>query len=253
MLLKERMNEHFQGLNPNERQVLLKVLDNQSAYNHLTIDVFAQKCLVSKSFVIRLCKKLGFSGYSEFKFQLKAEVAASDIKQTATAIFDLAHQDLLETQRLLSPTSVNELCRLLDQAPHIYTYGTGYGQKTILEDFKRGLISNQRAVTALPTSVELRLNSAIMNEDDLLFIVSMSGRVDSIMNELVYLKDKGVVVVSITEFTSNPLASIASINFYLKSTPVVNPLAPGNPYTSYAPLCMLLDLIAKNYLTYPKT
>jgi RpiR family glv operon transcriptional regulator len=252
MLLLEKINEHFQELNPNERQVLTKVLEDKVAYNHLTIDTFAEKCLVSKSFIIRLCKKLGFTGYSEFKFQLKTEMELSVAQLSTQALFELAQQDLLETQRYLQLTNVQELCRLLKAATQIYTYGTGYGQKTILEDFKRGLISSQRTVTALPTSVELRLNTAIMKRNDLLFIVSMSGQVDSIMNELIRLKEKGVIIVSVTEFTANPLASIATLQFYLQSTPIANPSAPSNPYVSYAPLCFLLDLIAKNYLAYSK-
>ncbi|AYW49812.1 MurR/RpiR family transcriptional regulator [Tetragenococcus halophilus] len=252
MSIMERMNNYFNRLNINERNVLQQVITNRKAFYNLTVNEFANKNLVSKSFVIRLCKKLGYSGYSEFKYQLKIEVENSESQQTTQNILDVTTEDLKETIRLIDSKKLEHLSHLLYQAPHIYTYGTGYGQKTILEDFKRGIITSQRAITSLPTSIELRLYSNTMEKNDILFIVSISGKVTNIKNDLILLKEKGITVVSITQFTTNELASISSINLYLKSTPISNPLSTDNPYTSYAPLCLLLDLIVKDYLNFKK-
>lgn len=248
MLIATKINTHFQDLNLNERNILFSLLENKGDYCYLTIDEFAKKNTVSKSFVMRMCKKLGYSGFSEFKYQLKVEAETAEIQQSTESLIETAKNDISETLQLVDVALLNRISQLIKQAPHIYTYGSGYGQRTILEDFRRGIISSQRAVTALPTSVELRLNSSIMQENDVLFIVSMSGHVDSILNNLTRLKDKGVHVISITEFSTNPLASIASINLYLKTTPTVNPLYPERHYVSYTSLCFLLDLIVRNYL-----
>ncbi|GFK23746.1 MurR/RpiR family transcriptional regulator [Tetragenococcus halophilus] len=250
MLITEKMNRNFEQLNANERIILDQVIKNKKQFHNLTINEFAQKNLVSKSFVIRLCKKLGFSGYSEFKYQLKNELENTNTQQTTQTIMETTNDDLNETLRLINTEKINELTQLLSQAPHIYTYGTGYGQRTILEDFKRGLISGQRIVTSLPTSVELRLYSEIMEKNDILIVVSMRGRVENIKNTLILLREKGVNVISITHFITNELASIAPINLYLKTTAIFNPSSPDNPYVSYTPLCMLLDLIVKNYLNF---
>lgn len=253
MKIADTINKSFNYLNSNERDVIYLITENKQQFNNLTIDGIAKKCLVSKSFIMRLCKKLGYSGYSEFKYQLKLENNSSVEQQSSKSILELSKQDLLETLRLIDNDILSNLCHLIYEAPHLYTYGTGYGQKTILEDFKRGMISGRRAVTSLPTSVELRLNSSIMQKKDVLFIVSMSGQVDNIIKELTFLKDRGVIVVSVTQFTTNPLASIASLNLYIKTNPVQNSLLPNNSYFSYTPLCLLLDLLVKNYLSYHAT
>ncbi|GAA3011510.1 MurR/RpiR family transcriptional regulator [Tetragenococcus solitarius] len=252
MSITEKMNNNFDQLNENERRVLDQVIKNKRQFYNLTINEFANKNLVSKSFVIRLCKKIGYSGYSEFKYQLKLEVEKLVTQQTTQSILDSTTNDLKETLRLIDSKKLNYLSQLLYQAPHIYTYGTGYGQRTILEDFKRGMISSQRALTSLPTSVELRLYSDTMVKNDLLFIVSIRGKVDNVKKDLILLKERGIIVVSITQFATNELASIASLNLYLKTTPILNPLSPENPYVSYAPLCFLLDLIVKDYLNFKK-
>ncbi|GMA09059.1 HTH-type transcriptional regulator GlvR [Tetragenococcus halophilus subsp. flandriensis] len=250
MMIIEKMNTNFEQLNINERIILHQVTENKKQFHNLTINEFAQKNSVSKSFVVRLCKKLGFSGYSEFKYQLKNELEDSNTQQTTQTIMETTYEDLNETLRLIDTNKINELTQLLHRAPHIYTYGTGYGQRTILEDFKRGLISSQRIVTSLPTSVELKLYSEIMEKSDVLFVVSMRGKVENIKNTLILLREKGINVISITDFATNELASIAPINLYLKTTTVSNPSSPDNPYVSYTPLCMLLDLIVKNYLNF---
>jgi len=252
MSITEKMNNNFDQLNENERRVLDQVIKNKRQFYNLTINEFANKNLVSKSFVIRLCKKIGYSGYSEFKYQLKLEVEKLVTQQTTQFILDSTTNDLKETLRLIDSKKLNYLSQLLYQAPHIYTYGTGYGQRTILEDFKRGMISSQRALTSLPTSVELRLYSDTMVKNDLLFVVSIRGKVDNVKKDLILLKERGIIVVSITQFATNELASIASLNLYLKTTPIFNPLSPENPYVSYASLCFLLDLIVKDYLNFKK-
>lgn len=252
MLILERMNRYFQELNANERAVLHTIISNKNEYIDLTIDEFAKKCLVSKSFIMRLCKKLSYTGYSEFKYQLKNEIVNNSVEQSTQSIIDSTQQDIEETIRLLDNTTLNNICTFLERAHHIYSYGTGYGQKTILEDFKRGFISSRRVMTSLPSSVELRLNSEIMQKDDVLFIVSMSGQVENIMNQLVHLKEKGVIVISITQFSTNLLANLSSINLYLKTTPLNHSLTPEIPYVSYASLCVLLDIIVKNYLNFSK-
>lgn len=248
MSIEERLNINFDQLNNNERIILQKIIENKSDFYNLTIYDFAKKSYVSKSFVIRLCKKIGYTGYSEFKYQLKSEVENTTKKQSTQSILKITEDDLKETLRLLSAEKLEQLNKVIQHSTHIYTYGTGYGQKTILEDFKRGVILNQRIVTSLPTSVELKLYTNKIAQGDIIIIVSMSGKIDSIRNSLILMKENGAQIISITKFKTNDLASLASLNLYVQSTPINNPSSQNQPYTSYASLCLLLDIIVKECL-----
>ncbi|BDR58483.1 MurR/RpiR family transcriptional regulator [Xylocopilactobacillus apicola] len=242
MTIESAFNEHYHDLNVNERQTLSRILTNKRDFSNLTINELAKKALISKSFIIRLCKNIGYSGYSEFKYQLKRELEQADKLLNSQNILEQTKLDLSETMNLIDFDQLAMLCRKMKQAPRIYTYATGYGAKNILEDFKRGMVAAKKAIISFPTSIELKLNNSVMQKDDILFVVSMNGQADTVIKELPFLKEKGIIVVSITRFLVNPLASMSSFNLYLQTTDT------NGFYTSYVPLCLLLDLIVKQFL-----
>ncbi|WP_251136194.1 hypothetical protein [Exiguobacterium sp. s194] len=56
-----------------EYSVLLFAAENVSLVREMNIRELAARCYTSPATIIRLCKKLGFSGYSEFLFFLKGQ------------------------------------------------------------------------------------------------------------------------------------------------------------------------------------
>lgn len=244
MPIETAFNQHYEELNSNERRTLAYILANKEHFANLTITEFAKKALISKSFVIRLCKTIGYSGYSEFKYQLKQENQKIPKEKQNQDIFAQTQQDLSDTLSLINQKQISKLVQKMKLAPHIYTYATGYGAKTILEDFKRGMVAAKKAIISFPSSIELKLNSSVMQKGDILFIVSMSGQAKTVLNQLPIIKEMGVTVVSITKFMINPLASAASMNLYLQTT------TTNNFYTSYVPLCLLLDFIVKSFINF---
>lgn len=247
MLLDEAINQHFKRLNDNEQVALTFITNHKAHCSGLTLTELSKECSVSSSFIMRLTQKLGYTGFSEFKYQLKQESKLLD--QQPTTIIETIQNDLAETLRLMSSRFFNDLPQLLDQARTIYTYGSGYGQRTILAEFRRGMIHCNKFVIDLPTSKEVHLNARRMEKGDLIFIVSMSGDVPNIEQDLNILKSNEVTVISITQFQTNLLASLATQPLYLQSTPMLN-INPKNTYTSYTTLCLLLDTIVKFYLSY---
>lgn len=242
MSIETAFNLHYEELNANEKKTLSYIIANKEKFVNLTINEFAKKALISKSFIIRLCKAIGYSGYSEFKYQLKEEKQKSIVSMDEQDIFVQTKKDLNDTFSLINHNQIIDLVSKMKMAPHIYTYATGYGAKTILEDFKRGMVAAKKAIISFPTSIELKLNSSVMQKGDILFIVSMSGQANTILNQLPIIKETGVIIVSITKFMVNPLARAASLNLYIQTT------TENNFYTSYVPLCLLLDLIVKCFI-----
>ncbi|NVY96248.1 MurR/RpiR family transcriptional regulator [Lactobacillus sp. DCY120] len=242
MEIERAFNQNYQILNLTEKKVLSQILAQKSTFTNLTLADLAHQTSVSQSFLIRLCKKIGFSGYSEFKYQLKLESKHATNTLSSQDLLQANQASLQETLALLKIEQLDDLCQQMQQAAHIYTYATGYGAKNILEDFKRGMISAKKAIISFPTSIELKLNSSVMQKDDILFVVSMSGQAHTVLSTLPILKAKGIIIVSITRFIVNPLASLAAINLYLETTKT------DEVYTSYVPLCLILDLIVKRFL-----
>ncbi|MCY8507811.1 MurR/RpiR family transcriptional regulator, partial [Bacillus atrophaeus] len=73
MSLEELINQHYNKLNDNDFYILKYILNHKHTCYLLGINDLAKECSVSRSSILRLSQKLGFSGYSEFRVYLKWE------------------------------------------------------------------------------------------------------------------------------------------------------------------------------------
>ena len=71
MELEGIINEHFNELNENEKAIIEYIIKNKANCQEMTIIELAKETLTSKSSILRLTQKLGFSGYSEFKYSIR--------------------------------------------------------------------------------------------------------------------------------------------------------------------------------------
>ena len=66
----ELITLHEQSFTKSDIKVRNFVLDNLEIITARSIDIIAEKAGVSKSALLRFCKKLGYEGYSEFKYEV---------------------------------------------------------------------------------------------------------------------------------------------------------------------------------------
>ncbi|WP_232489957.1 MurR/RpiR family transcriptional regulator, partial [Pectobacterium parmentieri] len=63
--------QHGQALTRAEYRVLAFIAEHSSLIGKITVRELAQKTYVSTATIMRLCQKIGFSGYSEFIYHCK--------------------------------------------------------------------------------------------------------------------------------------------------------------------------------------
>ncbi|HFI0646584.1 TPA: MurR/RpiR family transcriptional regulator [Streptococcus suis] len=76
-MLEKLVAKHQKSFGDLDRQIVKYMLNNKEALRDLSITDLADATYTSKSTVLRLVKKLGFSGYSEFKYNLRMARASS--------------------------------------------------------------------------------------------------------------------------------------------------------------------------------
>ena len=69
------------SLSTNEQAVANYILQNSSSAVTMSIKELANAAFTSTTTIIRLCKKLGFHGYKEFKIQLSKDVSFEMVKE----------------------------------------------------------------------------------------------------------------------------------------------------------------------------
>lgn len=244
-MLHELINKYAEFLTDNDYHILSYVEKDPERVANMTIIDFSRQCNMSKSSILRMSKKLGFSGYSEFKYYLKE----SSVKKACLSdVFDLSANDIKRTVQLFDNQDKQPLYSLIDKADTIYAYGTGWGQQNALQELSRYLLSMNKRVYVIPSLKELQVASKNMSPDDLLIIVSLSGDIDEVISDLKKISHYGISILSITSFKNNHLAEISTYQLYFQSTDFG--FAYNVAHKSFIGLHTIIDLLVRGYLDY---
>lgn len=87
MTLEELITKHQKALGDLDKTILRYVLDNKKEVQQLGITELATATYTSKSTVLRLVRKLGFAGFSEFKYFLKTSTKELNQLQRCLLIY----------------------------------------------------------------------------------------------------------------------------------------------------------------------
>jgi len=243
------INEKYEKLNAVDHHILQFVQNNLELCKTLGVSDLAKHCNVSTATILRTAQKLDFSGYSEFKYFLRSD---SPENAEVLGLIDILNQDVAQTIKLfLQNSQVMDICRRIEQADHIYAYGTGQGQRLMLQEFTRCFLNVNKNIVLVPTSTELKIVKKFMTPNDLLFIASWSGRIDSYRETLRNLSVMKIPMVSITNMNNNELAEISTYNLYYQSTTVNKEMNINN--SSYLTLHLILHLLYDQYINYLNT
>lgn len=241
------INENHSKLNRIDLHILNFVQNNLKLCTSLSIAELAKKCNVSTATILRTAQKLNFSGYSEFKFFLKNDIS-SNTPDDIDAI-GILNQDISTTVKTFMQNSqLNDIYEKMHNAHNIYAYGTGLGQRLMLQEFSRCLLNVNKNIILIPASGELKIIKNNIEENDLLFIASWSGNIDNYRETLINLDVLGIPIISITNLSNNELSSIAKFNLYFQNS-FRNPNLNINR-SSYLTLHLVLHLLYDGYVNY---
>lgn len=242
-----RVNEYYGKLNENDKEVISYIIDNKTSIVDMTITELAQSSLTSKSSILRLTKKLGYSGYSEFKFNLRNQLNKGKQITEVMNFVELQNNDIEETKKLFNQIDLEPILEKMHSSDRIFCYGTGWGQRTALTNLIRSLVQFNKYPMLLSSLSELEMTTKFMTEDDLFIAVSLSGDIKEAEQAMRGLVFRDIPILSITELRNNEYASLATYNLYYSINSI--------PYkeeevTSLLPLYVTTDLLFRNYVEY---
>lgn len=240
------MNAHYDKLNQTDKEVLSYILKNKAEVTDTTIINLAEKTLTSKSSIMRLTQKLGYSGYSELKYNLESEL--SQTKESKSQSFSNSQEEEIQTtKKLFNQMDLTPLLEKIHEANRIYCYGTGWAQRDILSDFKRSMIALDRDLILINSSTELGFAAKNMTKDDLVIIVSLSGDIKGSKEAIEVLNVQDVPILSITDLNNNKYAAVAEYNLYCNSkTFQLNEIEIESLFSFY----VVTDLLYRRFAEY---
>lgn len=218
-MLIEIVNSNYDKLNDSDIQSLSIIMENAPQIARMSIEEAAKKCNTSKSTILRLTQKLGFSGYSEFKSCLKWENQSQEINHQDA--FENIRKDFMTTcQQLESSSNLGKVAECIYSAQNVVLYGTGQAQRYCAMEMQRLFMEVNKYIYHVGASDEFCMLSKNLGPDDLVIILSLSGNTNKIKDTLRLLKLKDVKMACITNLQNNPLTSMCDYHLYAVSSPI---------------------------------
>jgi glucokinase len=209
------------SLSPAEQRVAQHVLAQPRSALNDPIATIARAADVSQPTVIRFCRSLGCEGLSDFKLRLASgltgtipithtqvtgkdsmlELGAKVLGNTASAI--------LQARDHLNRDSMDRAMRMIADARRLEIYAVGhYGAVASDAQFKFLRVGVSAVAYTDPRLQTLSAN--LLRPDDVVLIISSSGRIAELLAVAEAAQERGAKVVAITE-SQSPLARKADL------------------------------------------
>ena len=133
----------------------------------------------------------------------------------------------------------------LNHASTVYLYGTGRAQKNVADEAQRILLTMHKNIIVLHDVHELKmvLNRSI--DEDLFFIISLSGESHQLTDVTNLLQLRQKYFISVTTMKDNSLAQKASYNVYVSSNTFY--LYDGTDYSSFISYHIFFETLLRKY------
>jgi DNA-binding MurR/RpiR family transcriptional regulator len=140
MTLKEVIAYQNDNLSSTDKQIIQELLSNPMVTAFLSAAEIAERVGVHESTVVRLAKKLGYSGYKELRNDLHEEIApAQRVRRTlqnSSELSILVDKEIFALQALVSAipqSKLDEVAQYMIQSQRIFLFA--HGHSTALVDF----------------------------------------------------------------------------------------------------------------------
>lgn len=221
--LSKLIKENEEKLSTTDYKILNFVLENVEKVDTFSINTLADHCFVSHATILRLAKKLGFSGYSEFKSYIKFNKTTIDEARSGEISRSFLIEDLKKTSDLLKEQSVSQAVEAIEKADRVYLIGSwllkssAYFTAMRFNYYDSKFISPQNE-----EEVEIAFLNGI-SSNTLIIFLSFSGESKNIIKYAKKAQQVGATAISITSITKNSLSKLCALNFWAYYSVIYEP------------------------------
>ncbi|MGW8428680.1 MULTISPECIES: MurR/RpiR family transcriptional regulator [Bacillaceae] len=240
-----------------EEELANYILQRPEEVSQLTISQIAKKLHISPATITRFCQKLAFSGFNEFRHELKRFVDLRNTPKNMKNIkqvdyFAKLYQDHLgiidNTFHITTYDDIQKAVSYLTQANKIHVYGIG-SSGIAAQEFKSKFFRIGLTVEAITDPHQSMMDAALSNENSVVIGISISGTTKEVISAVKIAKKQGSRILIFTGDKNSELSQLGDISLLVTSK---NSMHMGQNISPLLPLLLLFDLIytelvAKDY------
>ena len=230
-----KLNSYIQSATPSEKEIINYILNNYKEVIREDVRTLAEKTFSSASTIVRLCKKLGFSGFSEMKNALIYEVALTEsnkkqlnksvedthnVQDTIEMILQKTQTSLINTSKLQNEEDILEVIDIIEKSESINLFGMG-SSLLAARDMKQKFLRVGKVLNIDDDWHTQYLFAKNSDSNTLAIIFSYSGNTKEIIECVKVLKQNSARIVSITGFLNSYVAKNSDIVLQVAPSEVI--------------------------------
>lgn len=210
-----------------EKRISEYVLEDPERIKNLNTYDVAKNCKVSQATIVRFAKKMGFSGFPEFKLTLSQDIGNRKAESHINIMHEelkpndtfeiigkkVANENIRAVNNTYEITDFNELekaVQAINKARKIMLVGVGFSG-IVAKDFYFKLMELGK-VASFENDSHMQLSYiSTMNENDILFVISHSGKTLELFNLVKVAKNRGIKIITLTNVANNPIRELGDI------------------------------------------
>lgn len=220
-----RIQGTYASLRTAEQRVADFILKNAEDLIYLTVTELAERTQTSESTVVRLCQKIGYKGYQEFKIMLARDLvgptetvyeqidATDGLSALKAKVFQANAQALKDTMEVLSDDELERAVSALAAARRVEIYGIGGSAPLALDAYHKFMKLGICAVW-LNDSDLMAMSSALLEAGDVALGISHTGASRDVCDAMENAQSVGATTICITHRATSPITKVAHVKLF---------------------------------------
>ena len=223
-----RIRSLLPSLKAAESRAAQCILENSGDMIHMTINELADKCNVAEATIMRLCKKLDFSGFHALKISLALDlvdpiksihekVGPSDMLDiVAERVVESAVNGLKDTLLILDYSQLEKAAKAISSAKKVEFYGSGSSGFIASEAHHKMFRLGIPSIAYSDTHLQV-MSAAFLTPEDVVVGISHSGSNKDLIESFKVAKKSGATTICITSFIKSPITKVSDIKLVVAS------------------------------------
>ena len=220
-----RISGTYGSLRTAEQRVADFILKHAEELIYLTVTELAERTQTSESTVVRLCQKIGYKGYQEFKIMLARDLVgptetvyeqigrADSLEALKTKIFQANAQALKDTIEVLSESELERAVAALASARRLEIYGIGGSAPLALDAYHKFMKLGVNAVWQSDSDL-MAMSSSLLGPGDVALGISHTGASRDVCDAMENAQKAGAKTICITHRATSPITKVADIKLF---------------------------------------
>lgn len=229
LIIHKLEHTHFSA---SEAIIIDYILEQGLKIKDMSANSIAKATYTSAPLLVRIAKKLGYSGWNAFKEDFIAElehlfteqnvdasipfVVSDDIMTISHNIAQLQIDTIQDTITLLDHDALQTALRYLREAKELDLYGVS-SNLLLAEGFRSKLFYIHRNVNICRLPGNPKTQAAMSDANHCAILISYSGETSFIIEVAKILKKKKTPIIAITCIANNRLSKIADVTLRISS------------------------------------